>query len=37
MIKAELVAIKVSPLFTGVGIVIVMGLGLLIYMKQRNK
>ena len=37
MIEAKLVAIKVSPLLISIGIIIIIGVGLLIYMKKRNK
>lgn len=37
MVEAELVAIKVSPLFIILGIIIIIGVVLLIYMKKRNK
>lgn len=37
MVEAELVAIKVSPLFITLGIIIIIGVVLLIYMKKRNK
>ncbi|MDU5111039.1 MAG: hypothetical protein E6248_11365 [Clostridium sp.] len=33
---ANLVSIKVSPLFIGVGFIIVIALGITIYMKKRN-
>ncbi|MBC5626166.1 LPXTG cell wall anchor domain-containing protein [Clostridium sp. NSJ-49] len=36
-VTGELVAIKISPLFVGIGIIFVIGLGLLLYMKKRNK
>ena len=37
MVEVELVAIKVSPLLISIGIIIIIGVGLLIYMKKRNK
>lgn len=37
MVEAELVAIKVSSLLISIGIIIIIGVGLLIYMKKRNK
>ena len=37
MVEAELVAIKVSPLLISIGIIIIIGVGLLIYKKKRNK
>ncbi|MBC5626073.1 LPXTG cell wall anchor domain-containing protein [Clostridium sp. NSJ-49] len=36
-VTGTLVAIKISPLFVGIGIIFVIGLGLLLYMKKRNK
>ena len=36
MVEAELVAIKLSPLFITIGLIIIIGVGLLIYMKKRN-
>ena len=37
MVETELVAIKVLPLLIRIGIIIIIGVGLLIYMKKRNK
>ncbi|WP_300382231.1 LPXTG cell wall anchor domain-containing protein [Clostridium sp.] len=37
MIEGKLLFIKVSPLLIGTGIVIIIGVGLLIYMKKRKK
>lgn len=37
MVEAELVAIKVSSLLISIGVIIIIGVGLLIYMKKRNK
>ena len=37
MVEAELVAIKVSTLLISIGIIIIIGVVLLIYMKKRNK
>ncbi|WP_291648331.1 LPXTG cell wall anchor domain-containing protein [Clostridium sp.] len=37
MVEAELVAIKVSHLLISIGFIIIIGVGLLIYMKKRNK
>ncbi|MBC5630784.1 LPXTG cell wall anchor domain-containing protein [Clostridium sp. NSJ-6] len=36
-VTGVLVTIKISPLFVGIGIIFVIGLGLLLYMKKRNK
>lgn len=36
-VTGVLVAIKISPLFVGVLITFVIGLGVLLYMKKRNK
>lgn len=37
MVESKLVAIKVSPLLILLGIIIIIGVGLSIYMKKRNK
>ena len=36
-VTGTLVAIKISPLFVGIVITFVIGLGLLLYMKKRNR
>ncbi|MBC5628861.1 LPXTG cell wall anchor domain-containing protein [Clostridium sp. NSJ-6] len=36
-VTGTLVAIKISPLFVVIGIIFVIVLGLLLYMKKRNK
>ena len=37
MVEAKLVTIKVSPLLISIGLIIIIGVGLLIYMKKRHK
>ena len=36
-VTGRLVSIKISPLFIAIGIIFIIGLGLLLYMKKRNK
>lgn len=36
-VTGVLVTIKISPVFIGIGIVFIIVLGLLLYMKKRNK
>lgn len=36
-VTGTLVSIKISPLFVGIGIIFVIVLGLLLYMKKRDK
>ncbi len=36
-VTGALVAIKISPLFVGIVIIFLIGLGLLLYMKKRDK